>query len=105
MFEKVKVKTSGVKQDFLTCTKCDYKSKKEAYLKKHIITKHEKHVCKECKETFNSFMELLKHIVKDHNIKPDEATEKKVHYLIVQNGKVIVQNGEEDTEIKKDKPM
>ena len=50
-------------------------------------------------------MELLKHIAKHHNIEPDEATEIKVHYLIVQKGKVIVQNGEEDTEIKKDKPM
>ena len=50
-------------------------------------------------------MELLKHIVKHHNIEPDEATEIKVHDLIVQNGKVFVQNGEEETEVKKDKPM
>ena len=35
-------------------------------MKKHIITKHEVHVCKECNEKVSTFMELLKHVAKNH---------------------------------------
>ena len=48
------------------------KQKKEAMLKKHIITHHEDHVCKECDEKLNSFMKLLNHIAKHHPKVPDE---------------------------------
>ena len=68
-------------------------------MKKHIITKHKDHVCKECKETFNSFMELLKHIAKHHNVQSDKATGIKVQ------DEVFDQNGEEDKEVNKYKPM
>ena len=48
--ETDKVMNNEMKENLYSCTKCDYKVKKEATLKRHIITKHEEHVCKECKE-------------------------------------------------------
>ena len=35
-------------------------------MKKHIITNHENHQCKECQEKLPTFMELLKHVAKHH---------------------------------------
>ena len=35
-------------------------------LKKRIITKHDVHQCKECDEKLPTFMNLLKHIAKNH---------------------------------------
>ena len=54
---------------------CDYKVKKEATLQKHIITKHQDHVCKECKEKLPSFMDLLKHVSTHHVEEPCEKAE------------------------------
>ena len=51
----------------IKCTRCNYETKKEATLKKHFITKHEDHVCKECEEKLPSFMELMKHVSKHHH--------------------------------------
>ena len=70
---KDKVKKGEEKELFLTCSKCNYKSKKEALLKKHMLTKHEDHNCKECKEKFQSLMELLKHVAKHHANEKDEV--------------------------------
>ena len=41
----------------------------EITLKKHMVTRHENHKCKECKEELTTFMELLKHIAKHHSKK------------------------------------
>ena len=73
--EKEKVKKSEKKEDIYSCSKCEYKAKKKATLKKHIITKHEVHACKECKETLSSFMELLKHVAKNHSKEPVEESD------------------------------
>ena len=48
-----------------TCKECDYKTKKEGNLKKH-MSMHEDHMCKECEQKLPSFMELLKHVAKHH---------------------------------------
>ena len=90
---KDKIKESEVKEDMFLCTKCDYKSKKEANLKKHIITKHEDHVCKECGKKLKSFMELLKHVASQHNKEPDEDIELQV----------AIQNEKEEEDIEKGK--
>ena len=50
----------------LKCNKCSYKCKKETTLSKHMITTHQEHPCKECKEKLPTFMELLKHVAKHH---------------------------------------
>ena len=70
-----KVMNNEMKENLYSCTKCDFKVKKEATLKRHTITKHEEHVCKECKEKCSNFMELLKHIAKYHTEEPLEETE------------------------------
>ena len=75
--DKNKVKKDEIKEHFHACSKCNYKSKKEALLKKHMLTKHEDHVCKDCKEKFQSSMELLKHVAKHHVSKRDEVKDMK----------------------------
>ena len=70
---KDKVKKGEEKELFFTCSKCNYKSKKEALLKKHMLTKHEDHNCKECQEKFQSLMELLNHVAKHHVNEKDEV--------------------------------
>ena len=42
-----------------------------------MLTKHEDHVCKDCKEKFQSSMELLKHVAKHHVSKRDEVKDMK----------------------------
>ena len=42
-----------------------------------MLTKHEDHVCKDCKEKFQSSMELLKHVAKHHVSKRDELKDMK----------------------------
>ena len=59
------------------CKLCDYKLKKEATLKKHMITKHQDHVCKECQKKLPSFMDLLKHVSTHHVKEPSEEVEVK----------------------------
>ena len=72
-FKKDKVKKIEVQEDLFSCTKCKYKAKKEATLKKHIVTQHDNHACKECQENLPSFMELLKHVAKHHGIETLEV--------------------------------
>ena len=62
----------SVKQTLFSCHECDYVAKKEKFLNKHILTKHQDHICKECKEKFQTFMELLKHVAKHHSSEPAE---------------------------------
>ena len=61
-----KVKTNEIKEGLFNCNICDYNVNKEETLKKHMVTQHEDHTCKECKHKLPSFMELLKHIVEKH---------------------------------------
>ena len=84
---KDKQKKGELKVDVVKCSKCEYQTKKEATLKKHIITHHEDHVCKECNEKLNSFMKLLNHIAKHHPKEPAEE-------------KGIKDSGEKDTQNK-----
>ena len=51
-----------------------YTCKKKPSLKKYMVTKHEEHQCKVCKEKLPTFMELLKHIAKQHS--PDQCQER-----------------------------
>ena len=67
-----KVKKTCSKDDLISCGQCNYKCKKEKTLQKHIVTKHEEHQCKECKEKLPSFMDLLKHVSKHHFKDEDE---------------------------------
>ena len=86
--KKDKIKKNEKEKVFFKCAKCEYKSKKEEYLKKHVLTKHEEHACKECKEIFQSFMELLKHISLHH---------------FKETGEGGGQSEEEETSVKKEK--
>ena len=52
---------SEAKEEFLSCNKCNYKCKKGTILRKHMITKHEEHPCKECDMKLKTFMDLLQH--------------------------------------------
>ena len=38
-----------------------------------MLTKHDDHVCKECQQKFSSFMELLKHVAKQHHKEQSEV--------------------------------
>ena len=44
----------------LKCKECKYETKKEATLKKCMVTNHEDHECKEFNRMLSSFMELMK---------------------------------------------
>ena len=59
-------KKSKSKEDVISCEICNYTCKKENSLKKHMLTKHESHKCKECKEKLPSFMKLPKHVADFH---------------------------------------
>ena len=86
--DKEKEKKEEVKEHFILCSKCNYKSKKESLLKKHMFTKHSDHSCKECEETIKSTMELLKHVAKHHvNEKGDVKELKNQGEEVVQNEK------------------
>ena len=89
---KDEVKKSETQENFLKCTKCKYRSKKQSNLDKHILKSHGDHGCKECNEKFKSSIELLKHVAKFHFREPDEVT-----VMNVQN-KEIGQHEEEDKE-------
>ena len=55
-----------------SCVKFDYVAKKETFLRKHMLTMHQDHVYKECKEKFKTFRELLRHVAKHHSSETDE---------------------------------
>ena len=68
---KTKIKNDIVKKDLakeelFKCNTCEYETKKEAALKKHMVSNHEDHECKECKEKLSSFIELMKHVSRLH---------------------------------------
>ena len=63
--KKYSDKKTDIKENMFTCKECDYKTKKEGNLKKH-MSMHEDHMCKECEQKLPSFMELLKHVAKHH---------------------------------------
>ena len=71
-------KKRDTKEEF-SCKKCDYKTKKEAILIKHMITKHDNHESKKCKENLPSFMALLKHIAEHEKEGNVEVKEGKSH--------------------------
>ena len=62
-------------KDLLYCEQCRYKCKQDKYLKKHMITKHSEHQCKECAEKFPTFIELLKHVSNQHFEEQGEVQE------------------------------
>ena len=64
--KKKELVKNDVEAELLKCKACDYKTKKESTLKKHMIAKHEDHECKDCKEKLPTFMELMKHVAKLH---------------------------------------
>ena len=72
---KEKVHKVKSKEELLYCKECNYKCKKEIYLKKHRLSTHGDHICNECKEKLPTFMELLKHVAK-HHYKEGETEEK-----------------------------
>ena len=72
---KAKDTKSEMKQIVFSCSECDYVAKKEKFLKKHILTKHQDHICKECKEKFQTFMELFKHLAEHHSSEHAEGEE------------------------------
>ena len=90
---KDKVKKSEIQEDLLSCNKCDYKAKKEANLKKHMISQHE------CKENLPSFMDLLKHVAKHHDKETIEVKD------VEQAGITDIQNENinEEEQVEKDK--
>ena len=61
-----KAKKSDGKVVMFNCNNCNYECKKEKRLKKHIITKHEYHMCKECEENLPTFLDFIKHIAEHH---------------------------------------
>ena len=69
--EKQKINKDQNKKDIISCKECSYTCKKEESLKKHMITKHDEHQCKECKCISPTFMDFLKHITK-HQYKDQE---------------------------------
>ena len=72
--EKKKVAKNQNKEDLMSCSLCKYKCKKRTSLEKHMITTHQEHQCKECQEKCSTFMELLKHISKQHCKEKDEIS-------------------------------
>ena len=95
--EKVKDKNE---EDLFKCKECKYKCKKETTFKKHMITNHSHHKCKECHQNMPSFMELLKHVAKHHckeqNDKNDEKFKDDVSVQSENKDKEPKLNHEED---------
>ena len=89
--------TSENKKNVLTCSKCEYVTKKKVFLKKHYNTKHQDHICKECKEKFQTFMELLKHVADQHSEEEVEeadieGNEDKIHVKMHMENKETKKN-------------
>ena len=59
--------------------------------KKHITTKQEDHICKECSQNLPSFMTLLNHIAKHHQKEVEEGI------------KDLDENDNENRHVEKDK--
>ena len=63
---KEKIQKVNSKEELYNCKGCDYKSKTEIYLKKHMLSNHGDHICNECNGKLPTNMELLKHVAKNH---------------------------------------
>ena len=61
-------------------------------------TKHQDHICKECKEKFQTFIELLKHVAKKHS---EEKVEDK-NIKVNEDTMHVKMHIEKDKESKKD---
>ena len=88
------------KKDQLKCGKCDYKCQKVGTLQKHMNTKHEEHQCKQCKEKLPSFMDLLKHVSKNHYRDEDEQKINAKKDELLDN--LLLKDLEDDKEYTKD---
>ena len=101
-------KENKIKENFFVCSQCNYKSKKEGLFKKHMLTKHKDHMCKECNEKFPSSMELLKHVAKHHINETNEGKDLKdqgeevIHFEEDQD-KVDIKDSDEVKKIKRTK--
>ena len=88
---KDKVEKMEIKNDLFKCTMCEYKCKREGTLNKHMLTKHQDHACKECKDICSSFIELLKHVASVHFKERYKETD-------VQSGEVDIEKENRDVE-------
>ena len=59
-------KEKNKKEGILPCNKCDYVTKKQETIDKHVKMKHEDHMCNECHIKIPNFMGLLQHIAEEH---------------------------------------
>ena len=101
-------KEDKIKKNFFVCSQCNYKSKMEGLFKKHMVTKHKDHMCKECKEKFPSPMDLLKHVAKHHINETNEGKDLKDQGEEVINfeedqDKVDIKDSDEVKKIKRTK--
>ena len=64
---KSQLKRLVIKKGVICCGLCNYKCKKEMTLKKHMVTNHDNHTCKEWFENLPTFIVLLKHVAKHHD--------------------------------------
>ena len=64
--DKLKTEEEENSDKGLKCELCDFKSDKNAYLKKHITLKHSVQKCKVCQREFKSSMDLVSHVAKEH---------------------------------------
>ena len=64
--DKLKTDEEENSDKCLKCELCDFKSDKNAYLKKHITLKHSAQKCKVCQREFKSSMDLVSHVAKEH---------------------------------------
>ena len=62
---KEKEEKGESKEEILYCKECKYKCKKESPLKKHVITKHDVHQCKQCHEQLPTHMSFLKNMLQN----------------------------------------
>ena len=100
---KEQVQKVNSKEDLFKCKKCNYKSKKEIYLKKHMTSDHGDHNCNDCKEKLPTSMELLKHVAKNHykegdpheNISEGDASENIEEIQTNKNSDHVEEGGKE----------
>ena len=59
-------------------------------LKKHMVSNHQTHKCKECQEEFSTFIVLLKHVARHHGEeKVDSNEEEKTKDEVKQDYKIV----------------
>ena len=76
--KKEKAKKVESIEESIPFTKCNYKCKKQSSLKKHMLTKHNDHECKECQKKFPSLIKLLKHVASNHH-KDEEKVKERIY--------------------------